>query len=78
MVYSNTVVYGGNENGKSGHLSIFATLEHLMVLLKCNFSGLRFYTLLKTLIACRAMQLRFIKVETLFKNAFKDLSCMAL
>ena len=51
---------GGNEYGKS----IFTLLKHLMMLLKYNFfSGLNFYILLKTLIACRAMQLRFFKVE---------------
>ena len=56
MVYnSNTAVYGGNEYGKSGHLSIFISLKHLKVL----FSGLNFYTLSIILIACRAMQLRF-------------------
>ena len=27
MVYSNTAVYGGNEYGKSGHLSIFSLLR---------------------------------------------------
>ena len=50
---------GGNEYGESGHLSIFTLLKNLMMLLKYNFSGLHFYTLSKTLIACRAMQLRF-------------------
>ena len=34
------------------------------------FSGLNFYTLSKTLIACRDMQLRFFKVKTLLNNAF--------
>ena len=54
MVYSNTAVYGGNDCGKSGHLSIFTSLKHLMVLLRCIFfSGLRFYTLSKTLISCK-------------------------
>ena len=67
MVYSITQQYD-----KFGHLSIFTLLKHLMMLLKCNFSGLHFYTLLKTLIACRAMQLRYIKVETLLNNAFKN------
>ena len=33
-------------------------------------SGLQFYTLSKTLIACRAMQLRFLKVDTLLSNSF--------
>ena len=36
------------------------------------FSGLNFYTLSKTLLACRAMQLRFLKVETVLNNAFKS------
>ena len=62
--YSNTVVYGENEYGESSHLSIFTLLKHLMMLLKYKFSGLYFYTLPKTLIVCRAMQLRFFKVET--------------
>ena len=62
-----------NYYGKSGHLSIFTLLTHLMMLLKCFFSsGLHFYTLSKTLIACRAMQLRFFKVKTLLNNAFND------
>ena len=47
---------GRNEYGISGHLHIFAFLKHLMALLSCNFfSGLHFYTLSKTLIACRDM-----------------------
>ena len=46
--------------GRSGHLSIFTLLKHLMMLLKYNFfSGLNFYTLPKTLIAFTTMQLRF-------------------
>ena len=41
---------GRNESGKSGHLFIFTSLKHLMVLLMCKFfSGLHFYTLLKVL-----------------------------
>ena len=59
------------EYGISGHLHIFGFLKHLMVLLRCNFSGRNFYTLWKTLIACRDMQLRFLKVKTLLNNAFK-------
>ena len=63
---------GENEYGESGHLSTFILLKHLMMLLKYNFlSGLHFYTLPKTLIACRAMQLRFCKVKTLLNNALK-------
>ena len=37
------------------------------------FQGFSFYTLSKTLIACRAMQLRFFQVETLLNNAFNGL-----
>ena len=60
---------GENEYGKSGHLSIITLLKHLMMLLKYKFSGLHLYTLSKTLIACRDMQLRFFKVKTLLNNA---------
>ena len=48
MVYSNTVVYGGNEYGEFGHLSIF-TFEALDAF-EVQFSGLHFYTLSKTLL----------------------------
>ena len=51
--------------------SIFTLLKHLMMLLSTIFSGLHFYTLPETLIACGAMQLRFLKVKTLVNNAFK-------
>ena len=44
-----------------GHLYISTSLEHLMMLLKCNFSELHFYTIAQTLIACKAMQLRVFK-----------------
>ena len=50
--------------GESGHF-----LKHAYEVQ--FFSGLHFYTLSKALIACRAMQLRFLKVETLLNNAFK-------
>ena len=43
-----------------------------MVLLRGNFSELHFYTLSKTLIACRDRQLRFFKRKTLLNNAFND------
>ena len=56
--------------GESGHLSIFTLLKRLMKLLKYNFFRTPFYTLPKTLIACRDMQLRFFKVKTLLNNAF--------
>ena len=58
---------GGNEYGKSGHLSIFTSLKHFLMLLKCN-SGLHLSnTLSKTLITFRDMQLRFFKVEILLR-----------
>ena len=38
---------GGNEYGKSGHLSIFTLLEHLMMLLKYNFFSVSFLHLIK-------------------------------
>ena len=38
MVYSNTIQsMGENEYGKSGHLAIFTSLKHLMMLLKSFF-----------------------------------------
>ena len=57
-------------------LLIFTLLKHLMMLLKLVqfFSGLHLYTLSKALMACKAMQLRCFKVETLLNNAFK--SCL--
>ena len=61
---------GRNEYGISGHLHIFAFLKHLMVLLRCNFFRASFYTLSKTLIACRDIELRFFK--TLLNDAFKN------
>ena len=51
---------GKNVYGESGHLSIFTLLKHLIDAFEVQFfSGLHFYTLPKTLIACRAMQLFF-------------------
>ena len=46
-IYSNTVVYGGNEYGESGHLTIFTLLKHLMMLLKYKFFGASFLHLIK-------------------------------
>ena len=48
------------------------TLKHLIVLLRSNFiSGLHLYTLSRTRVAFRDMQLRLSKVKTLLNNAFK-------
>ena len=47
MVYSNTAVYEGNEYDKSGHLSIFTSLKHVMVLLRCKFFRASFLHLVK-------------------------------
>ena len=72
LLFQHSSLWGENEYGKSGHLAMFTLLKHLMVLLKYSFSGLHFYTLSKTLIACRDMQHRFFfKVETLLNIAFK-------
>ena len=64
MVYSITTVYGGNEYGKSGHLSIWNSFKHLILnafIKTAIFIRAYFYTLSKTLIAlCRDMQLRFV------------------
>ena len=68
-------LYGGNEYGKSGHLSVFTSLEQLMMLLKCRFQGFIFiYILPKTLITHRDMQLRSFKVETL-KDKYTHNTC---
>ena len=62
MICSNTAVYGENEYGKSGHLSIstFWSTKNNDAF-EVQFSGLHLYTLLKTLITCRAMQFRLKK-----------------
>ena len=51
---------GENERDKSGHLCIFPSFKHFNDAFEVQFFlGLYFYTLSNTLIACRAMQLRF-------------------
>ena len=66
---SNTAFYGGGGMcGKSSHLSIFTSVKQLMLLLISISFKAHFDTLSKTL---RAMQLRFLKVETLLNNALK-------
>ena len=74
MVYFNTAVYGGNEYGKSGHLSVLTSLKHLMMRLKCIFFRASFLHLFKILIACRALQLRYfeMKKKIVLNNAFKE------
>ena len=47
MVYSNKAVYGGNKYDKSGHLSKFTSLEHLMMLLKCILFRASFWHIIK-------------------------------
>ena len=56
-------------NKQSGFTFIL-TQQSFEALKKVVFAGLHFYTLSKTLIACRALQLRVLKVETLLNNAF--------
>ena len=48
------------ESGISGHLYIFTFCEACDDASEMHFSGLHFYTILNTLIACRAL-LRFVK-----------------
>ena len=59
-------------HAESGHLSIFTLFEALNVhaFEVQFFQGFIFYTLPKTLIAFRTMQLRFFKVKNV-NNAFK-------
>ena len=61
---------GENEYGESGHLFYFHSFEALYndAFEVQIFSGLHFYTLPKTLIASRAMQLRYFKVENIVKQ----------
>ena len=62
---------GRNEYGISCHSHIFAFYEARNGAFEGQFfSGLHFYTLSKTLIACRNMKLRFLKVKTLLNDAF--------
>ena len=66
-----TVVYGGKWVWWIWSLVYFHSFEALNDAFEVQFfSGLHFYTLTKTLIGCRDMQLRFIKVRTLLNNAF--------
>ena len=67
---------GENEYGKSGpfwplSLVYFHSFEALNDAFEVQFfSGLHFYTLPKSLIPFRTMQLRFFKVKKLLHNAF--------
>ena len=69
MVYSNTIVYGGNEYGKSSHLSICTSLKQLMVLWKCNIFRASFWHLIKD---TNSIKGQAPQVETL-NNAFNPL-----
>ena len=70
-IYSNTVVYGGKWVWWIWSLVYFHSFEALNDAFEVQyFQGFIFYTLPKTLIACRAMQLRFLKVKTFLNNAF--------
>ena len=61
-----------NEYGKSGNLSIFTFLKHLMNAFEVQFfQGFIFTPYQRQWLSRRAMQLRFSKVETLFIIAFK-------
>ena len=63
-IYSNTVVYGENKYMVNLVTCLFHSFEALNDAFEVQFfSGLHFYTLPKTLIAFRTMQLRFFKVK---------------
>ena len=66
--YSKSAVYGE----KSGHLYIFTSLKHLMVLLRCIFSGIHLHLNIKDTDTMwgHAAQI-FIKVQTLLNHVFK-------
>ena len=42
----------------------FEALQFTTIILKCNFVGLQYYTISQTLITCRSMHLRFVKLES--------------
>ena len=70
--WSNTAVYGEKLVRCIWSLVYFLFFEALNGAFEVQFlSGLHFYTVWKTLIVCRDMQLRFFKVKTLLNNAFK-------
>ena len=62
-----------NKHGEMGHLSFFLHFFEARndPFEEQFFRAFSFTSLSKTLIACRAMQLRFLKVKTLVNNAFK-------
>ena len=66
MVYSNTAVYGENKYGKSGPLSIFTSLKHLMMLL----DRASYLHLIKDTDSIYT-QLKSFDVEALLNKAFK-------
>ena len=70
IFYSNTAVYGGKMSMVNlVTCPFFHSFEALIVAFEVQFSGLHVYTLSKTLIACRAMQLRYLKwPETLLNR----------
>ena len=55
---------------------IFCFFEALTGAFDVQFLGLHFYTLSKTLIACRDMELRFLKVKTLLNDAFNPIETL--
>ena len=70
-------VYGENEKDKSGHFFFCLSKFHFFAALNGAFIKVQFFqififtvTLSKTLIACRDMQLRFLKWKQLLNTAF--------
>ena len=55
-------------------LTYFHFSEALIDALECNFPRLHFYSISQTLVACKAIQFRFVKVITLLKASFNKVS----
>ena len=70
MVYSNTGVYGENECGKSGHLSIFTSFKHLMMLLKGTIFRALFLHLIKDTNSTYGHAAQIFKSGHIVSNAF--------
>ena len=70
-------LFGENEYGKTGHSKIFTFLRHFLIILKRFFSGLQYYTTSQTLMARRAVYLRFniVKRCILFYFSLLELLC---
>ena len=59
-----------NEYGKSGQLSFFTSLKHLMMLVKCTFFRTSFLHPIKDTDSMMGHAAQIFKVETLSNNVF--------